>query len=436
VVREIARSEPASAAGVEVEFEDGVVTLSGRVQNGLAARRAVATAGTIRGVREVNDQLTFETPDVPDFVLAENVRTALSLDPAVELQELRVRVTERVVHLEGVVQSFTEKELAAEATWSVRGVRGVENGIVVAPHAMRADVEIRADVVGRLQRDVQLDAEPIEVTVEGGVVRLSGEVGSLYEKRRAATQGWVSGTRHVEVSALHVNPEQHARWQRDSALVVSDRAVEGALRESLELDPRVRPAALDVSAVGGLVTLTGEVSTWLARRSAARVAENTPGVWKVVNQLRVTPALGISDEALRRRVSERLATHPDLDPESVEVQVREGVVVLTGKVDEPRQREQAQGVAEAVPGTVRIDNQLEVRAPLRDDSLIQRDIESSLWWDARVDGSRVEVQVKDGVVTVTGSVRSRAAYDAVLESVLEANARGTVNRLRLNPPQR
>lgn len=53
--------------------------------------------------------------------------------------------------------------------------------------------------------------------------------------------------------------------------------------------------------------------------------------------------------------------------------------------------------------------------PTRTDEEIERDILDSLFWDAWVDSRRVNVEVEDGVVTLTGTVRTptekRAAED-------------------------
>lgn len=52
---------------------------------------------------------------------------------------------------------------------------------------------------------------------------------------------------------------------------------------------------------------------------------------------------------------------------------------------------------------------------VRSDEDIKRDIEDSLFWDTWVDSTRVDVEVQNGVVTLTGTVSSiiekRAAGD-------------------------
>jgi osmotically-inducible protein OsmY len=48
-----------------------------------------------------------------------------------------------------------------------------------------SDDSIRKGIYGRLFDDTDLDASDIEVSVDNGVVTLSGSVDSLWDKRRA-----------------------------------------------------------------------------------------------------------------------------------------------------------------------------------------------------------------------------------------------------------
>ena len=85
------------------------------------------------------------------------------------------------------------------------------------------------------------------------------------------------------------------------------------------------------------------------------------------------------------------------------------------------------------PALVALDNRLSVdrvATHIHDDTAIRDEIESRLAWDARVDPSRVSVDVHDGVALLRGEVASRTVYDATLESAFAAGAREVVTGLR------
>jgi hypothetical protein len=70
-----------------------------------------------------------------------------------------------------------------------------------------------------------------------------------------------------------------------------------------------------------------------------------------------------SDERIHEDVCEALTMHPAIDPSGLEVQVRDGVVVLRGTVEDRRSKRLAVDVAESVSGVRDVES--EVRAQRR-----------------------------------------------------------------------
>lgn len=67
-----------------------------------------------------------------------------------------------------------------------------------------------------------------------------------------------------------------------------------------------------------------------------------------------------SDERLRELVSERLEDHEAIDASDMEVEVREGVVMLTGTVDSRRTKRLAEDVALITTGVLDVQNALKI----------------------------------------------------------------------------
>lgn len=68
-----------------------------------------------------------------------------------------------------------------------------------------------------------------------------------------------------------------------------------------------------------------------------------------------------SSERIREEVSDRLMTHPDIDASDIEVRVGDGIVTLTGTVEDRHEKRLAEYIAEDALGVDDVDNQLKVR---------------------------------------------------------------------------
>lgn len=68
-----------------------------------------------------------------------------------------------------------------------------------------------------------------------------------------------------------------------------------------------------------------------------------------------------SDERIREEVCEILYMHPDIDASEIEVDVKEGIVLLSGTVDSRSTRRLAEDVIERCSGVVDVQNRLKVQ---------------------------------------------------------------------------
>ena len=124
---------------------------------------------------------------------------------------------------------------------------------------------------------------------------------------------------------------------------------------------------------------------------------------------------------VRSQVAEiqtRLQQDPDLKNNPIEVTVANGVATLKGTVDTQAERAEASRLA-SVSGIVGIDNRLQVGSASLDqavsDSAVTDSIKEKLEANEmnRFDG--VAVTTHDGVVTLTGSVKSEQALKKVVD---------------------
>lgn len=198
---------------------------------------------------------------------------------------------------------------------------------------------------------------------------------------------------------------------------LADKDITSAVESELFEDSSVPHNDVEVSTRGGVVTLTGTVSNLLARDLAQRLAQTVRGVRAVVNRLEVRPSVDKSDDALKRLVQNALAYDPAADAYELQVAVQDKVVTLSGKVQSFAERELAERVARSVAGVREVRNAIALEYKPRSDGEILADARARLRWDAYVEDDLIQSSVKDGVVTLTGSVgsdaeRSRAFFDA------------------------
>ncbi len=192
----------------------------------------------------------------------------------------------------------------------------------------------------------------------------------------------------------------------DSVKDISDDRIEIAIDGELWGAKGVNANGIDLSVASGVVTLDGNVNNILAKETAVRIAKMTKGVRSVVDQLNVT-GTSRPDTELRQDVLNALAQDPATDSWEITVNASSGTVTLDGTVDSYAERELAEKVAKSTRGVQGLTNSITVEYTSdRNDYEIKKDIEQRLEWDARLDDELVKVEVKDGEITLSGSVGS------------------------------
>lgn len=444
---------------IDIQVQNGIAELSGATNNLLTKERAVRLAETVKGVRAVLDHIDVEMSEKSDAKIKKDVKSALKSNPATSPFSIGISVDNAVVTLSGTVSSWREKNLAGTLAKSITGVKTVTNNVDVEYQSSRSDEEIAKDVRSALRWDALIDDGLIDVSVNDGEVILSGTVGSAAEKRRAYVDGWVTGTRWVDTEKLNVEGwERSEKLRKGKYRDISDSDIKEALQDALTREPNVDRSDVGVMVSDGIATLRGKVSSLNAKRTATQVAQNTVGVWRVKNRLKVRPGQQLSDAEVTKQISQALQRTPFVEHGEVTVRVRDGKVRLGGTVDTPFEKAQAEGIVSAVAGVIQINNDIRVvgdqpgrvNNPYVDeryiyynysvygndevevtesDWAVQEDIEDEFWWSPFVDGDDISVVVSDGIATLTGTVDTWAERKAATENALEGGATSVVNKL-------
>jgi len=454
----LTRGVPADA--IEVGVADGVVTLTGQVDNILARERAVRVAKQLRGVETVIDRIEVRPPKRSNSELRADVIEALAEDPATHAWEIGVAVDDGKVKLDGRVDSYAERELAETVAKGVRGVRGIDNQISVDWLTRQTDSEIQNEIEQRLRWDTHVDSALIDVAVKDGNVTLSGAVGSAFERTKALELSWVKGVRDVNDDALEVRWWARDEMKRnDDWPQVTDQEIRKAIQRALLYDPRVVSFEPTVEVKDGIVTLRGVVDNAKAKKAAARDANDSVGVWYVRNFLEVRGA-SLPDAQVEKNVLGALRRDPYVSDLGIGVSAVDGKVYLYGDVDSYFERAAAGDVAARAAGVLEVDNQLHVAysdlrngildryetdplmnpyafdhetISVKSDESIKKDIQSEFFWSPFVDADSIHVSVSHGKATLTGTVGSWHERTAATENALEGGAVEVVNELEVRP---
>jgi osmotically-inducible protein OsmY len=107
-----------------------------------------------------------------------------------------------------------------------------------------------------------------------------------------------------------------------------------------------------------------------------------------------------------------------LKDEHIKISAKDGAVTLSGKVANENHKPMAQDVAEALPGVKSVDNRIEIkgaRVTENSDTWISMKVKSALLYRRHVSGTKTEVYVKDGIVTLKGEAANQAQKDLTAE---------------------
>jgi len=420
-------NDPATPAHlIDVEVKDGIVTLSGSVSNLLARDRAGELAEAIQGVRSVTNTIMINPVKRPDKAIAKDAKTALARDPATDLYQAGLQVMNGNAILTGTVDSLAERELAAQVVKGVTGVKAVKNDLAVKPKLKRKDNEVTGDIERMLKRNPWVDADSVDVTVKDGAVTLKGTVGSSIERTEAIRDSWVAGVMKVDAGGLTVKPgSEIARTNKPA----SDQEIEQLVETAWRQHPRLSEFTPEVESSNHVVTLRGQVDNLAAKKIAEDIAQNTTGVTRVENHIRVRPEKVPDDAALAKEVKSALLRDPYVSRFDMNVSASNARIFLEGRVDSTFQKNYSEFVASRVPGVVDVRNNLRVvdlEVPQKTDRAVQQEIEYGLRWSPYIQDEGIAVSVKNGIAVLSGSadsweekmVASRIAERAGAESVL------------------
>jgi hyperosmotically inducible periplasmic protein len=227
----------------------------------------------------------------------------------------------------------------------------------------------------------------------------------------------------------------------------TDDRIESSAKKSYVFKTYLAEDSIKTESKNGAVILTGTV----AEDSHKSLAENTvaslPGVKSVDNQLKIkgeNPAEH-SDAWIGMKVKSTLLFHRNVRATKTDVNVKDGVVILTGEASSEAQKELATEYAKDIDNVKEVKNQMTVaKAPAKagetmgekmDDASITALVKSSLMTHHSTSAMKTKVETTEGVVTVSGIAKNAAEKSLVTKLVTDVNGVGSViNNMTIEVP--
>ena len=215
------------------------------------------------------------------------------------------------------------------------------------------DRELKQHVQNALDWEPGIDAGDIGVSVDESVVTLRGTVTSYIEKVSAERVVLrVYGVKAVANDLSVLLASGHERTDTE----IAQAAVAALNWHTLVPADRVR-----VTVANGWVTLNGTLEYYHQSAAAERVVRHLTGVKGVSNTILLeAPVTAIRVSDVTAKIEEAFRRSAQVDARRINVNARDGKVILSGNVHSWAERREAERAAWAAPGVTEVDDRLVV----------------------------------------------------------------------------
>jgi hyperosmotically inducible periplasmic protein len=188
-----------------------------------------------------------------------------------------------------------------------------------------------------------------------------------------------------------------------AACAQTDSGITTAVKSKFAADNTVKAYQIDVDTANHVVTLTGTVDSPAAKDKAVVLARQTDGVTDVVDRITVDQAGAAPTSGELRREAGEAADD-------------------TKEAAKEAGRDARDAASDATQRTGEVVS----------DSAITAAVKSKMLADTTAPGLKIDVDTKDGVVTLNGTVRTKAEADRAMALARETNGvKRVVNNLKI-----
>lgn len=334
------------------------------------------------------------------------------------------------------------------------------------------DAWIDGKVESALLINRHLNNFTIDTDVTGNKVLLTGTVQTAADKALATQvaaniEGVVDVDnqlvvdRDYEVETQSMSDDDERNW----STWFDDATITGSIKSKFLWNDHVEGLDINVDTYNGVVKLKGEADTSANRNLAEQIAQNTEGVRRVENHLTIEgEAVDMDDDSnnvyksdnrlrdawIDGKVESALLVNTHLNNFTIDTEVKNNEVFLTGTVRSEVDKELATEIAKSIEGVKNVENDLVVKRDMEmddrsdnegderswstwyNDATTTASVKSKFLWDDNVDGLDINVDTMYGVVTLEGAADTSANRDLAEKIAKNTDGvRKVVNKLKL-----
>jgi len=234
-----------------------------------------------------------------------------------------------------------------------------------------SDASITAQIETTFLFNRHLSPFNINTTTTDGVVTLTGSVAD--EIQRELAQGIAASvadvksvTNNITVMGTILSPRPKRTWRQR----IDDMTVSASIRSRLLYHKEFKGLNIGVGSELGTVTLFGVVGSEAQSKRIAKIADETHGVIEVKNELTIRAkeerdaisnvGRQFSDEWIEKRVETAIVLNRHLSVRGLNVEVDDGICILTGTVDADEEKDLAEAVALSIYGVGNVRNEIRI----------------------------------------------------------------------------
>jgi osmotically-inducible protein OsmY len=226
----------------------------------------------------------------------------------------------------------------------------------------------------------------------------------------------------------------------------TDDRIESSAEKSYVFKHYLTDDSIKTESKNGVVTLTGTVAEESHIGLASDTVSGLPGVKSVDNQLTVkgeAPAKH-SDTWIALKVKTALLFHRNVRATKTDVNVRDGIVTLSGEASSTAQKELTTEYAKDIDNVKEVKNEMtvaktsakpdETAGEKIDDASITAQVKASLLSHHSTSALKTKVETTDGVVTLNGIAKNAAEKSLVTKLATDVNGvNSVVNNMTIAP---
>ncbi len=217
----------------------------------------------------------------------------------------------------------------------------------------------------------------------------------------------------------------------------TDSQIQKDVMAQLKWEPFLNASEIGVAVKNGIVTLSGQVDSYLKKIAAEDAAKKIAGVKAIAEdiQIGISPANKKTDTEIAEAVVNALKWHTAVQEDKIKIKVENGLVRLEGEVEWEYQKTNATSAVVNLTGVLGVHNLIVVRPKIVSSSIEKR-INEAFHRSATIDSSKITAEVSGTKITLRGKVRSYTEKEDAENAAWNASGVTSVtNNLEIEVPE-